>query len=257
MADSKHLISKRDNPIPGLATIYRDGGHGVLVAPKWVVTVAHATFCLRPGRAIEVDGQKVAVARIHNHPDYQPQATHDIALLELATPITSSDYMALPDHPAQAGQIIRFAGIGGTGNGLTGQTIDNGENQGRLRYGENRISRIDPLLIYSDFDKPTTPHALPLEASLADGDSGTPLMVEQQGQQVLVGLASRALKPFEPAGKYGAVDIHTRVLPFVPWIKQVMTATQPDTQLSVPITGRLPFGVRADQLNSICKQINF
>lgn len=48
----KYLASPDDfNP---LATFYVDGAHGTLIKPRWVVTAAHATFCVNSGSYISL-----------------------------------------------------------------------------------------------------------------------------------------------------------------------------------------------------------
>ncbi|GAA0860196.1 hypothetical protein GCM10009114_36430 [Aliiglaciecola litoralis] len=43
---------------PPLAQFYIDGAHGSLIAPTWIVSAAHTTFCTDPGTTILVGGEK-------------------------------------------------------------------------------------------------------------------------------------------------------------------------------------------------------
>ena len=77
---------------PYLVNIYARGGHGTLIAPRWVLTAAHVVHSLQPGHEVSAGGQTIAVRRIILHPGWKSPQTNvvdDIALLEL-------------EHPAQA-----------------------------------------------------------------------------------------------------------------------------------------------------------
>ena len=76
------------NDFPALAQFYIDGAHGALIAPTWIVTAAHTTFCTAPGSTILVGGEKVIVKRRFIHPDHAPGVSHDIAMLELSSAVS-------------------------------------------------------------------------------------------------------------------------------------------------------------------------
>jgi len=49
----KYLASSED--FPPLATLYIDGTHGTLIKPSWLVTAAHATFCVAKNADIKIN----------------------------------------------------------------------------------------------------------------------------------------------------------------------------------------------------------
>jgi hypothetical protein len=67
---------------------------------------------------------------------------------------------------------IWFIGIGGTGNGLLGETIDSAQNNSVLRKAQNRVVEAKGPLLKFVFNKGE--EALPLEGVSGGGDSGGP-----------------------------------------------------------------------------------
>lgn len=249
------LYREIQHPVSGMATIYVDGGHGVLIKPQWVLTVAHATFCLKPGRWIKVGDKLVQIEGLYNHPDYRPQNTHDIALIKLTEPQDIAINTYINKKGDENGAHYFFMGLGGTGVGTVGQTVTGYDNAGVYREAENRVDRAEGFLIYSRFDKGD--EGLPLEGSPGEGDSGTPIYrVDEKGLEIL-GLASRSERPFLPVGRYGTVDIYTRISPLAGWIESITNSAKPGTQFYKPESGYLPFGVSRGELPEICADINF
>lgn len=237
--DGQHRAAASDYPalvdLPG-------EGHGVLVAPQWVVTVAHA---VGPAlRCVELAGEPRAVRRVVIHPGYRqpPQAmvdaalqsgdwadffafmsgTDDIALIELAEPVRDIAPIARYSGPA-LGRTVRFLGRGATGTGAAGHRLD-APRRTALRLGENRIDRDDGRWIAYTFDAP--PDALPLEATSGSGDSGGPMLVAVGDGWQLAGLTSwkrglvegTELRP----GKYGESGIGVRLQHYAEWMARTM-----------------------------------
>jgi hypothetical protein len=68
--DKKYLAAATD--FSPLATLYIDGAHGTLIKPEWIVTAAHATFCISPGSYIRLNNGYHKVESVFVHKDYQP-----------------------------------------------------------------------------------------------------------------------------------------------------------------------------------------
>lgn len=201
--DQQYRIAAAD--FPALADLPGEG-HGVLIAPKWVVTAAHA---VRPALDyVDIGGEQRAVRRVVIHPGYRqpPQAmvdaalksgdwaaffefmadTDDIALVELAEPVGDIAPVALY-RGAALGKTVRIIGRGRTGTGAEGHGL-HGQNRVELRQGYNRIDRDDGRWIAYTFDAP--PDALPLEATGGSGDSGGPMLIAVGDAWQLAGVAA-------------------------------------------------------------------
>lgn len=235
-----HHYRAATEDIPALADLPGEG-HGVLIAPRWVVTVAHAVRDGAPG-AVTIAGRDRAVSRLIVHPDFRfPPAEllglsgdarplmdalaemDDIALLELTEPV--EDVVPLPVHRAgvEASQVVTIYGKGASGNGLTGQTAGS-PHRGPLRRAENRITSAQGRWLVYRFDEGES--ALPLEGMLGDGDSGGAVIMEFDGRTELVGLSdwkdwTGDMSSFR-AGIYGQTSHHIRLSWYADWIDGVI-----------------------------------
>lgn len=234
---------------PALADMPGEG-HGVLIAPQWVVTAAHAA----PMQGVEADVTIGGVARgvecVIPHPRYtrmpdalvkealafgNPSGIHaflassdDIALIRLASPVNDVAPVPLYRGSDEVARIVRLVGKGATGNGADGQ-IPHGSNRTILRRAFNAITGAGDRYLWYRFDPP--PAGLPLEGMLGSGDSGGPLIIEDNGTRQLAGLGSwirgapdQALDPDRAldAGLYGQVVYNVRISRYIEWIESVM-----------------------------------
>lgn len=250
--DDAYLASPDD--FPPLATFYIDGAHGTLIAPSWVLTAAHATFCVQPGRFVRIMDQVREVEGVWVHGEYTPGQSHDIALVKLAEPV--DDVETAEPYPSddELGKVIWFIGIGGTGTGKTGQTIDNAENKGVLRKAQNKIIVAEGPLIKFRFDEGA--NAEPLEGVSGGGDSGGPAYLKtEEGYQVL-GISSRPEGAFEHIGDYGITEVYSRVSYFRDWINLIQTGSDNERKaVSTSELRYLPEGLTEDNLQGVCDAI--
>lgn len=250
--DTRYSASPAD--FPPLATLYNIGVHGTLIHPQWVVTAAHAVFCMNTGQKINVGGKVVAVANRFSHPDYQLGDKHDIALIQLNTPITTINPAKLYSKTDEQGAEVWFIGVGGTGTGLTGQTIGYKENNGKLRKAQNKIVATTKSDIVFKFEKGSA--GLALEGVSGNGDSGGPAFVKNGDQYELLGVSSRADSWFYDIGEYGVTELYTRVSSYKVWIEQVISAQNNEAREKLASTD--PFlheGMKSEKMHELCSSI--
>lgn len=246
--DSEYLAES--DALPALATLYSDGAHGTLVHARWVLTAAHATFCINPGSEIRIGDSLATVARVFVHKDYSPGSSHDIALIELQEPVTGMTPLTLYSGSDEVGKDLWFIGMGGTGDGVSGQVIDNAENRGQLRAAQNKVSGADGPLLRFLFDRGG--QALPREGVSGSGDSGGPAYAFENGTGHLYGISSRVEKG--RIGAYGVTEVYTRVSFFRPWIEQVISGENVE-DVSFSKLQTLPAGLTEESLPAVCAEI--
>ena len=252
--DGRYRIDRSD--FPALADMPGEG-HGVLIAPRWVLTAAHAAPMEGMGATIAINGNAYGVERVFLHPGYRrmpealgkeamatgsPSRIHaflaasdDIALIKLAAPVTDATPVALYRGSAEVTQVAVLIGKGATGSGAVGQLPD-APHRTSLRRAHNTITGGNQRYLWYRFDPP--PQGLPLEGVLGSGDSGGPLVVNDHGTWQLVGLGSWITAVPEhalEAGFYGQMVHNVRVSRYVDWIEAVMR--QGDDSLPPSKTG--------------------
>lgn len=211
--DSHYRVDPQS--IPALADL-PDEGHGTLIAPRWVITAAHAVNMMQmmpEERFVILGGKKRAVSRIVVYPDYPPArdawqklfsgvktadpdafvdqymkamaSMHDIALLELAEPVTDVTPMPIYRGDAKPGTLTTVYGAGATGTDATGAP-DSESHRTQLRRAENRLTQTDGPWLRFVFDCGT--HAPTLSGATAGGDSGGPVTINVSGRPYLAGI---------------------------------------------------------------------
>lgn len=235
--DAQYRIAEQE--FPPLVQL-PDEGQGVLIAPRWVVTVAHAVSWRRkPIASVTINGRARAVRRIVVHPGFQKptgefrgdaaplmawlSAQRDIALIELAEPVADVAPALFYTGRSARGKIAAIIGRGATGDGVTGQSL-NAPHRSALRRAFNRIDSDQGLWLSYVFDAP--PRALPLEGMLGTGDSGGPVLIRQRGVWRLAGLSSWKwhhgdIDEFR-SGLYGQRSFQVRIAHYRDWIDQVI-----------------------------------
>lgn len=238
--DSEYRIPAAE--FPALADMPVEG-HGVLIAPQWVVTAAHTVIWQPAVTEIMVGGKPRAVERIEIHPGYKapPQelleqslatwdwtlfraslaSSDDIALLKLAEPITDVPPVPIYGDDKEFGQVVKVIGKGATGNGSSGFEFTS-PRRTELRRAYNRVSSSDGRWFCYVFDEPSD--ALPLEGGSGNGDSGGPVLIETEAGWLVAGLASwtdlqsRNRTP----GRYGQATCNVRLSHYRQWIHGVI-----------------------------------
>ncbi len=211
-----------------LAAPSRDGapllfnGMGTLIAPDWVLTAAHAVDALQEQttgpRFVYVKGRGYRVAEVIVHPDYEPQqVTNDVALVRLEQPVRNPQPACLYERQDEIGKVVVLVGAGVQGTGLTGPSQD---PDGALRGATSTVTGVRDTQIEWEFRSPEN-DATPLEGISGPGDSGGPAYIEANGQTCIAGVSSYQRTGNFEEGRYGVVEVYTRVSHYLPWIRLV------------------------------------
>jgi hypothetical protein len=224
--------------LPALVDLPNEG-HGLLVAPNWVLTVAHAAA---PGQvpSVTIQGRSVAVAEVIRHPGFrapdpgaltgdtavlmkQLAASADIALIRLAEPVAGIAPLPLYRGTQETGKGVWLYGKGATATGRTG--VDpKAPHRSELRRATNQVERVDGAWLVLRFDAP--PAGTAREGLQGNGDSGGPVLINHGGQWQLAGLMSwqrwnGRLEDYR-ASRYGAEGYQVRVSHYLEWIDATM-----------------------------------
>jgi len=240
--DSKYRVPASEFP----ALVDMPGeGHGVLIAPQWVITAAHAITWQSEIKQVTINGISRDVKRLVIHPGYTkpPQklleqalatwdwtlfrvllaSSDDIALLELVQPVTDVSPVAINKSDDEFGQVIKIMGKGATGNGATGYEFSS-SHRTELRRAYNKVTSAHGRWFCYKFDKPSD--ALPLEGGSGSGDSGGPILIQTEKDWLLAGLTSWAdpQSAIRTPGLYGQISCNVRLSHYKDWIESVISA---------------------------------
>lgn len=215
-------------------------GHGVLISPQWVVTVAHTIFYDYVGKSLKIGAKNYEIEAVHKHFDYvEPnkllfkgdaaplmnffQSRSDIALIKLSSPVNNVKPINIYNNSNEVGKTITVFGKGATGDGLTGEDIKTKPLR-VLNSFQNIIESAEGNWLTFKFDEPAS--ALPLEGIHGSGDSGGASIIFQEGVPFLVGLSSWQywrgdLASFN-GGLYGATAYQVRLSTYHDWISRVL-----------------------------------
>ncbi|MBY0417412.1 MAG: trypsin-like serine protease [Pararheinheimera sp.] len=251
-APEQYLASKAD--FPPLVTFYTIGVHGTLIAPEWVLTAAHTVFCLNPGQPVQVGDELVEVQARYSYPSYQLGEQNDLALIKLAKPVLSVQPARLYRQQDERDQVLWFIGSGGTGTGLTGETVGYKENKGVLRKAQNKVTAVTHSDLQFVFESGSD--ALELEGVSGNGDSGGPAYLKKDDGYYLLGVSSRVDSWFKDVGEYGVKELYTRVSSHASWIDQVMAADDTARAKLSSADGFLQEGMTAENLPGTCASLS-
>ena len=236
--------------LPALAD-FPGEGHGVLISPQWVVTAAHVACMQHHVHEITINGLSRKVESVVVHSGYKaPPETlvketlasgdasklmaflalsDDIALVKLQAPVTDVKPISLYRGSDETGRTVQLIGKGATGNGNGNERGEpHGPHRTTLRRAFNVISSVDARWISYAFDSPGS--AIPLEGMMGNGDSGSPVLIREERQWQLAGLASWVSSPGDvrtyPGGHYGDSGNNVRISRYIAWIESTISAEE-------------------------------
>jgi hypothetical protein len=252
--DDKHYLATVDD-FPPLATLYKIGVHGTLIDSQWVVTAAHAVFCMNEGVKIQVGNQTLEVAGRYSHPKYKLDSDYDISLIKLVKPVQGITPAEIYTDSDELGQSIWFIGSGATGDGAHGQTVDIKENKGVLRKAQNRIIDVDDTEIIFNFEEGEKGE--PLEGVSGNADSGGPAYLIKEDGYHLLGISSRNDSWFKDVGEYGVTEKYSRVSFHAKWISTIINGSEKQRQSVSTQNKFLQDNMKGGAIKKICPMINF
>lgn len=194
---------------------------GALIAPDLVLTAAHCVAGGGDYKLVQYDSARQPqlrdVKRVAAHPKFSlsemngHRATADVALLQLAQPLSVAPLpYSAPLPPLAAGVAFRIVGIGVTlrGDGKSGGVARAASLVATGKPGTLQIRLVDPA---------TNNARAGLGA--CTGDSGAPVIEDQNGSAVIVGVVSWSTAANNSAG-CGGLTGTTPLTLYREWITQ-------------------------------------
>lgn len=179
-----------------------------LIDRRWLITAGHCAEDFSLPGIVRIAGVDRAVEEIVYHPDYDGW-TQDIALVRLKEPVTDVEPLPLYRQMDELDKTVILLGRGDTGTGIGGQseaTLDL-----LTRRATNTVTVADNTLLKWTFNSPDSAVVTALEGISGDGDSGGPAFIEVDHVLHVAGISSWQDAPDDQLGKYGVVEVYSRV----------------------------------------------
>lgn len=265
VADSDYINLANQPQFAAVGKVFTGTGAGsgtVIANGWWVLTAAHVVFGAPVSSiSFQIGAATYTAQNVYIYPGYSG-ITHDIALIELNTPVAGVTPAQIYTGTNEIGKQGHSVGYGATGTGLTGYQ---GNTYGTKRAMRNIIDLIispngtispNGSILLSDFDSPagtnnslgqwgSSATPLDLEGMGAPGDSGGPVFILEGGVWYIAGVHSFIGDLGPPAGngqadaRYGDILGSTRVSSYAGWINSTVPEPASMTALAVGLVGLL------------------
>ena len=198
--------------------------------------------------------QTWTASAFYPHPSFtgfaNPTVRHDLALLYFADPLPQQSGYALLGADLGIGTGVTLAGYGRSGYGSYGYTTNS--NLTDRRTGENRIDSLEagpdapPAVFRYSFSDPMDPGSLgnDRESIIGPGDSGGPLLVQENGQWRVAGVNT-----FTEGygGRFGDTGGGVLIDPYADWIYQTTGIPEVSTLGILMLTAMVSLSHRSRQ----------
>lgn len=195
--------------------------HCVSIANKYPIQISHLSL-------------KYPVEKIVLPPETAQFSDTDLALLKLKWPLHDSVPVRVYRHKDELGKKVVIVGKGLSGNGLTGEIIDDDIE----RAASNIITSVDKNWINFSFEEPTS--STELEGVSGTEDSGGPAFLMTKNGLYLVGVSccqtpTKTQDGSERQGGYLSTEHYSRISPHWKWIESLVNQKFKITHINSPI----------------------
>ncbi len=213
----KFLIPLRLKDATGIVEL-----EGSLIKEEWILTAAHGLTSVFSPQSMDIRGTKYTIEQIVVHPEFNG-FEHDIALIRLDKRLKGFKPVRMNKKKNELNQKILIIGRGMSGTGLAGPIA----NDGKLRWGTNKIDSVSSHWIMFRFDAPNEVNVTKFEGISGPGDSGGPALLKKGLKTFILGVSSNQInnKLGLKEGRYGVVEYYTRVSSYVDWIEKVTSGS--------------------------------
>ena len=194
----------------GIALSASEGGEGVLIAPRWILTSARraqALQDLKPLPRVRIGAVDYAIEEVFIHPEWKKGGFNDVALVLLRKGVTGIAPTLLYRDGDEIGKAVAVVGHGRSGKmGAASAGWDR-----KSRAAINTVDRVEPRTLELRL-KPLD-DASDLQGAATPTDVGAPAFTEVAAGIFVAGIYSESS---------GERETYARVSAFVPWIEAVM-----------------------------------
>jgi hypothetical protein len=200
------------------------GGEGVLIAPRWVLTAAHRAKAMQemtPLPKLRIGERDFEVQATFLNPGWKAGGENDLALILLRQPVRGVEPTRLYRDADEAGKTLVIVGHGHTGP-LGATPPAKGTWDRKKRAAINTVDRVMPRILGMQIKK--ADEASDLQGAATPGDSGGPAYLQTDDGLFVagIGIATGDRNADGILGNAGDWESYTRVSAFVPWIEGVM-----------------------------------